>query len=145
MISKGYDLKADVLKVGYHMGRLTAQLSNFKKVNCKYAVISVGKGNIYGHPAKSTLDRLYANNIKVYRTDLNGTVIATSDGTIIKFDKLATPDKSQAQPSPTGTITKPGSGNSNIIVYITKTGTKYHLFQQDLIILLTWIISNVIS
>ena len=124
MISKGYDLKADVLKVGHHGSANSTTEPFLKKVKCKYAVISVGKGNIYGHPAKSTIDRLYANKIKVYRTDLNGTITATSDGATIKFNKLATPDKSQAPPSPTGTIKKP---NSNTIVYITKSGTKYHL------------------
>ena len=126
MLSKGYDLKADVLKVGHHGSANSSTESFIKKVNPKYAVISVGKGNEYGHPAKSTLDRLSAFKIQIYRTDLSGTITATSDGTTIKFDKLSTPDKSQAPPS-SGTITKPNSTKSDVTVYITKSGEKYHL------------------
>jgi competence protein ComEC len=49
------------------------------KVNPKYAVISVGKGNDYGHPHQEVMTRLEAKNIPVYRTDENGTIIASSD------------------------------------------------------------------
>ena len=37
-------------------------------------------GNIYGHPRKEILDRLDDLNIKVYRTDLDGTIVVSSDG-----------------------------------------------------------------
>ena len=43
------------------------------------AVISVGAGNTYRHPAQETLDRLDAHGTTVYRTDLQGTVVLTSD------------------------------------------------------------------
>jgi competence protein ComEC len=43
-------------------------------------VICVGKGNDYGHPKQEILDRLSRAGVKVYRTDLNGTIIAESDG-----------------------------------------------------------------
>jgi competence protein ComEC len=84
MLKKGYDLKADVLKVGHH-GSTSATSSAFlKAVNPQYAVISVGLGNLYGHPAKSTLDKLYNAKVKVYRTDQNGTVIFSYDGKNLK-------------------------------------------------------------
>ena len=52
----------------------------------KYAIISDAKGNDYGHPHQTTLDKLNAKNISVFRTDLNGTIIATSNGTTITFN-----------------------------------------------------------
>ena len=55
-------------------------------VNPKYAVISVGKGNTYGHPHESTMNRLKAHNIAVYRTDECGTIVAISDGNNITFN-----------------------------------------------------------
>ena len=51
-----------------------------KKINPKYAVISCGEGNDYGHPHKETIKLLNDMNIKAYRTDLNGTVTFESDG-----------------------------------------------------------------
>ena len=86
MVNKGFDLKADVLKIGHH-GSKTATCANFlSAVSPKYAVISVGTGNTYGHPAQSTMDRLKASGIQVYRTDENGTIIAISNGKDITFN-----------------------------------------------------------
>ena len=87
MVSGGLNLKADVLKLGHH-GSKTATVVNFlKAVNPKYAVVSVGKGNQYGLPNKSVMDRLKDSGIPVYRTDESGTIVATSDGNSIVFNK----------------------------------------------------------
>ena len=84
MLNKGYDLKADVLKVGHHGSNSATSATFLKAVNPQYAVISVGLGNVYGHPTKSTLDKLEKANVKVYRTDENGTVIFGYDGNNLK-------------------------------------------------------------
>jgi competence protein ComEC len=80
MLAKGYNLKADVLKVGHHGSNSSTSAAFLKAVAPKYAVICVGQGNDYGHPKKEILDRLARARVKVYRTDLNGTIIAESDG-----------------------------------------------------------------
>jgi len=86
MIAKGLNLNADVLKVGHH-GSATATSQNFLNVvKPKYAVISVGKVNTYGHPNQDTMTRIQNMNIPVYRTDEQGTIIATSDGSNITFN-----------------------------------------------------------
>lgn len=85
MLSKGYDLKADVLKVGHH-GSGTATSPDFlKAVSPEYAVISVGKNNDYGHPHQEILDRLNEAGVRIYRTDESGTVTAISDGQKVSF------------------------------------------------------------
>lgn len=89
MLDKGYGLKADVLKVGHHGSRSSTTEAFLNKVNPKYAVISLGKGNDYGHPHKSTMDRLKSKNIPVYRTDESGTIVATSNGKTISFSAKA--------------------------------------------------------
>lgn len=86
MINKGLDLKADALKVGHHGSSTSTSQKFLDKVNPKYAVVSVGKDNSYGHPNKSVMDRLQSKNIKVYRTDESGTIIATSNGNNITFN-----------------------------------------------------------
>lgn len=86
MMAKGYNLKADVLKVGHHGSNSSTTREFLNAVNPKYAVISVGKGNDYGHPATDTIQKLHAKGINIYRTDESGTIVATSDGTNITFN-----------------------------------------------------------
>ena len=74
------DIQADVLKIGHHGSNYSSTDNFLKKVNPKYAIISVGNNNIYNHPASSTLKKLNDLNIKTYRTDELGTIILTSDG-----------------------------------------------------------------
>lgn len=81
------NIKCDVLKVGHH-GSATSSSANFlKKVDPKYAVISCGMGNKYGHPTDEVLERLNSRNSEVFRTDLQGTIVFTSDGKNISVDK----------------------------------------------------------
>lgn len=80
------DVKADVLKVGFHGSRDSTSDDFLSRVAPKYAVISVGK-NPYGHPSSATINKLKNANIEVYRTDLDGTITFTSDGTDITAGK----------------------------------------------------------
>lgn len=86
ILKKQLDVQADVLKVGHHGSHSSTTQAFLDKVNPKYAVISCETGNDYGHPHKETLDKLNAKNINVFRTDLEGTIIATSNGKDITFN-----------------------------------------------------------
>ncbi len=79
-------LQSDVIKVGHHGSSSSTTMDYLEKVQPKYAVIMVGKDNVYNHPHKETIERLNSRNILFYRTDLNGTIIATSDGKTVTFD-----------------------------------------------------------
>lgn len=80
------NIKCDVLKVGHH-GSDSSSSSNFlKKVEPSYAVISCGLHNSYGHPTNDVMIRLNDRNIDVYRTDLQGTIVFTSDGSNISVN-----------------------------------------------------------
>lgn len=86
MIKKGLDLSAQVLKVGHHGSNSSTAESFLDAVNPKYAVISVGKDNDYGHPESLVLDRLKIRGIKIFRTDESGTIIVSTDGRDINID-----------------------------------------------------------
>lgn len=73
-------LHADILKVGHHGSRTSTSENFLDLVNPKTALISAGIGNMFKHPSKVILERLAKDSIEVYRTDLNGAVILTSDG-----------------------------------------------------------------
>lgn len=80
MIDSGANLKADVLKVSHH-GSYTASTEQFlKAVNPKYAIISCGKSNEYGHPHDVVMNRLEALNCTILRTDELGTIVMLSNG-----------------------------------------------------------------
>ncbi|MDI3481337.1 MAG: competence protein ComEC [Tepidanaerobacteraceae bacterium] len=87
MIKHNYDLKADVLKVGHHGSNSATSEEFLSAVSPKYAIISVGKNNEYGHPHKETLERLVAHGVKVYTTADNGNILVTSDGENIKISR----------------------------------------------------------
>ena len=83
-------LPSTVLKVGHH-GSSTSTSSNFLDiVKPQYAVIEVGKDNSYGHPSVATLVRLSDAGAKVYRTDIDGTVVFTTDGKTLSINKSVT-------------------------------------------------------
>lgn len=80
MMDSGLTLKSNVIKIGHH-GSTSSSLEKFMlAVDPEIAVICVGEGNDYGHPHEKIVNRLNRLGIKTYRTDLNGTVIITSDG-----------------------------------------------------------------
>ncbi|MBQ6323749.1 MAG: MBL fold metallo-hydrolase [Bacilli bacterium] len=84
------DLKSDVLKIGHHGSRYSTSAQFLKAVHPKYAIISVGKDNEHYHPHKVILDKLIRIGTQVYRTDLEGTILLTSDGNNIYFETIKT-------------------------------------------------------
>lgn len=88
IISKFSDeLKCDVLKIAHHGSSSSTSDTFLKLCRPKYAIISLGMDNSYGHPHKVVLDRLKKYGADVYRTDKLGTITLESDGTNISFNK----------------------------------------------------------
>ena len=97
------DLKADVLKADHHGSSNGASYAWIKAVQPKITVISCGQGNSYGHPHEETLNLLKQYGSAVYRTDLQGDIVITSDGTTL----TTTVDR-----NPDADVWQPGSSNS---------------------------------
>jgi len=107
-------LSANVLKVAHHGSSSSTGYLFLRSVMPQFAVISCGKGNSYGHPHQETLDILEQAEVKTYRTDELGTVVATTDGEKISFAygnsldtvegeaRTAALDLQQATVAPTG-------------------------------------------
>ncbi len=84
------DIDVDVLKVSHHGSPYSTTNVFLKTTSPKYAIISVGVDNIYHHPGTSTIEKLEKNHIEIHRTDIDGTIIATSDGNHIQFNHIKT-------------------------------------------------------
>lgn len=94
ILNRGADLSATVLKVGHHGSDTSTTYPFLREIMPEYAIISVGKGNSYGHPTDDTLSRLRDADVTVYRTDLNGDIYLISDGQTVSIttDKSASKD-----------------------------------------------------
>lgn len=90
IVQNGLDITADVYKVGHHGSSGSSTKAFLEKINPKYAVISCASDDGNGHPHIKPLKRLAKRGVKLYRTDVQGTVIAYSDGNIIKWNKEPT-------------------------------------------------------
>lgn len=100
MLSENMELSADVFKLAHH-GSDTANTAEFlTRVNPEYVVISCGEDNSYGHPHAAVLNELRAMGILVYRTDQQGTIVASSDGNQISWN--CSPDESWLAGEPKG-------------------------------------------
>jgi len=134
ILTGGYNINSDLLKVGHHGSDSSTTQQFLDQVNPKYTIISAGKNNIYGHPTKSTMEKLRIKGTKVYRTDENGTIVASSDGENITFNtkpgsynyaaeytNSVDSDTSSVSPK----ITPTQLSNSKII-YHTPSGKSYH-------------------
>ena len=78
-------LKSTVLKVGHHGSRTSTTDTFLSKVDPSKAIIMLGAGNTYGHPHPETITKLTNAGIEIYRTDLHGDIVVTSDGQGVKF------------------------------------------------------------
>ncbi|GAA0076131.1 hypothetical protein UT300005_05090 [Clostridium sp. CTA-5] len=155
ILAKQLDISGDVLKLGHHGSHSSTSQAFLDKVNPKYAIISCGKDNDYGHPHKETIDKVNAKNINVFRTDIEGTIIATSNGDDITFNVSPIDNKSNVagnkhesgssndntlnnnsksnnnsnskiSASNNGDVTTNESAQGSRIVYWTKDGKSYH-------------------
>jgi competence protein ComEC len=76
----GDALRADVLKAGHHGSRTSSTPPILDAVRPRLAAISVGAGNMYGHPSPPVLQALAERGIVTLRTDLLGSIVIASDG-----------------------------------------------------------------
>ena len=87
ILANGIDLSADVLKLSHHGSKTSNTKAFLDAVDPDYVVICTETDNSYGHPHKQVMDRLKDMDLEIYRTDEQGTIVATSDGKDITFSE----------------------------------------------------------
>ena len=119
LLESGADVRATVLKAGHHGSDTSTGYQFLREVSPRYTVISVGEGNKYGHPSDEVLSRFRDAGTEVYRTDMQGHVIAESDGKTVTFRTEKEAD----------TATNP-TGNSTLQMYVGNSGSKKFHFSD---------------
>ncbi len=74
LIRDGIDFKCDVLKVAHHGSSSSSTDDFLKKAKPRYAAISVGEFNSYGHPHNNVLSALNYYGAEILRTDSGGDI-----------------------------------------------------------------------
>ncbi|MBN1044882.1 MBL fold metallo-hydrolase [Clostridium botulinum] len=122
ILAKQLDIQADVLKLGHHGSHSSTSQAFLDKVNPRYAIVSCGKGNDYGHPHQETVDKLNKKGIEMLRTDVSGTIVSTSNGNDISFNVNTSNNTN------TGNTTNDNNPDtkSNTVWVANKTAKVYH-------------------
>jgi competence protein ComEC len=80
ILAAGQPVRADVLQVGHHCSAKSSGITFLRAVAPAYSVCPVGANNPYGHPHAETISALEGIGTKIFRSDLNGTILFTTDG-----------------------------------------------------------------
>jgi len=86
-LSESINLHADVLKVGHHGSAYSSSRQFIAAVQPRFAIISVGRHNLFGHPAPTTIATLTEFHARIFRTDQDAAVCISTDGTTISLQK----------------------------------------------------------
>jgi competence protein ComEC len=81
LLAQGDDLHADVLKVGHHGSAYSSSAAFIETVHPRFAIVSVGRHNLFGHPAPITLETLRHVGASIFRTDQCGAVTIAARAT----------------------------------------------------------------
>lgn len=89
LLRRQVPLHSTVLKVGHHGSRTSSSEKFLQAVNPRWAVISCGFENSFGHPHKEVVERLKsATQAEIYRTDYNGAVVFKTDGETMRVESF---------------------------------------------------------
>ncbi len=127
ILASGLTLQSQILKVGHHGSSYSTSQAFLNAVNPNYGVISAGIDNSYGHPTQQTLDRLSNNNVIIYGTYKDETVVfqleSDSQPPMVISSPTPTPTPTLTQPNPTDGSPKPGTVTPAPIHIPTQTPT----------------------
>ncbi|WP_017755852.1 DNA internalization-related competence protein ComEC/Rec2 [Calidifontibacillus oryziterrae] len=71
------NLTVDVLKVGHHGSKTSSSKSFIERLSPKYALLSVGESNRFGHPHSEIINLLKGQHTQILRTDKHGAICFT--------------------------------------------------------------------
>lgn len=86
ILANGLDIDCDVYKAGHHGSKTSNTKELLEAVSPEYVVVSCEEGNSYGHPHAGAMNSFRSMGMKLFRTDEQGSIVATSNGTEITWN-----------------------------------------------------------
>jgi len=80
ILAEEQPVKVNFLKVAHHGSKTSTTDPFLSAAHPAFAAISVGRDNLFGHPSPEVTERLEAAGVRVYRTDRDGAITASTDG-----------------------------------------------------------------
>ena len=137
ILNSKQNIRSTVLKVGHHGSESSTGYLWLREVMPKYAVISVGKDNSYGHPTDEVLSRLRDAEVTTFRTDMQGDISCVSDGKTVEItvsrnkdaDVFASVGTNSTQKTTENKPTEPAAKSEPVgQAYVLNTNTKkFHI------------------
>ncbi|OPY82442.1 MAG: ComEC family competence protein [Smithella sp. PtaU1.Bin162] len=88
LIRSGKNLNCDVLFIPHHGSNHSSSMNFIRNTVCRYAIISAGKDNVFRHPHSQTLVRYQEAQCQILRTDKDGAITMTTDGTKLYMESF---------------------------------------------------------
>ena len=85
LVKSGQDIKSQIMLVPHHGGFTSSTLTFLHKVDPEYAIVSCGSDNVFNDPHPDVLERFSRLGTRILRTDINGAINITTDGTNITY------------------------------------------------------------
>ena len=80
LLQSGFEIDSNILKVAHHGSKSSTHQAFLELVSPEIAIIQVGENNRYAHPSSEIIDRLQKSDVDIYRNDLHGDIVITTDG-----------------------------------------------------------------
>lgn len=88
VLKEGVDLRSDIVKVAHHGSRTSSTQAFVAATQPSFAIISVGRISIFGHPHKEVVERWRASGAEVMTTGQRGTISVVTDGKDLQFSSF---------------------------------------------------------
>ena len=86
LLNDNINVKCDVLKVAHHGSKSSSHKQFINAASPKYAVISCGKNNLYGHPGSEVLNNFKKLNVEILRTDVSSDIaFVIENNNLVKY------------------------------------------------------------
>lgn len=113
IIRLSHDVDVDVLQIAHHGSGYSSSMMWLNDTSPKYAVISVGADNSYGHPDKTVVKRIAHFAEETYRTDLNGNITFITNGNSLSVKTSRSGSSSSSNSSSSSSSNSSSGSNSS--------------------------------
>lgn len=107
ILANGLDIECDVYKAGHHGSKTASTKELIELASPEYVVVSCGEDNSYGHPHAEPMNLFRSKGMQLFRTDEQGSIIATADGKDITWNCAPTDSWKAGENTQSSSTTKP--------------------------------------